>query len=72
MRRWLYLAAKFFGVGPPRCYFVPSLHWAVAPFRGMWGPRAWIFDGVLVVRVPVVSVLEDPGHGCWEPMSVSS
>jgi hypothetical protein len=32
VRRWLYLAAKAFGVNPARCYLVFSLQWTVALF----------------------------------------
>jgi hypothetical protein len=32
-----------------RCCFVLSLQWAVAPFRGMRSPQAWIFGGVLII-----------------------
>jgi hypothetical protein len=28
---------------------VPSLQWAVVPYRGMWNPRVWIFCGELTV-----------------------
>jgi hypothetical protein len=43
------------GIGLPvrRC-LVSSLQWVVAPFRGMWIPRAQIFGGVLTVWVPTL------------------
>jgi hypothetical protein len=33
-------------------HLVLSLQWVVMPFGGCEAPRAWIFDGVLTVRVP--------------------
>jgi hypothetical protein len=51
------------------------LQWAVAPFWGMRSPRAWIFDGVLTIWVPVLPNLIwsksfFPGHAY--PMSEPS
>jgi hypothetical protein len=34
-----------------RCHLILLLQWAVAPPGGCEAPQAWIFDGVLTVRV---------------------